>query len=156
MEEARDRFFSKVNKTDSCWLWTAYCNKEGKGVFKIEGKPMLAHRVSWLLAGNTIPDELIVRHKCRSKNCVNPEHLEIGTFADNNGADRRRDETDIIGHRNPNVKLTAEQVLQIRARSTEPQRLLAEEFGVAQNTISQIISGKNWTWLLHQAGNDLI
>ena len=141
-------FWSKVNKTETCWLWTGCCYmRGGHGKVSIDGKTMLAHRVSWLLAGNTIPDELIVRHKCRSKNCVNPEHLEIGTFADNNGADRRRDETDIIGHRNPNVKLTAEQVLQIRARSTENQRLLGEEFGVKQAAISKIILRKTWTHL---------
>ena len=148
MEEARDRFFSKVNKTDSCWFWTGSCTKKsGHGTITVGGKTMGAHRMSWLLAGNTIPNGLIVRHKCRSKNCVNPEHLTLGTYKDNNGLDRRRDETDQIGERNPSVKLTAEQVLQIRARSTENQRLLGEEFGVSTRNISKIILRKSWTHL---------
>lgn len=135
-----ERFWSKVNKTSECWLWTGACDKKGHGRVSIKGKTMFAHRVSWLLAGNTIPEELIVRHKCRSRNCVNPAHLETGTFADNNGPDRRRDET-------LPCKLTAEQVLQIRTRSTENQRLLGEEFGVSQSTISSILNRITWSHL---------
>ena len=141
-----ERFWSKVNKTSECWLLTGCCVKDGYGYFRTEEKMMYAHRVSWLLADNTIPDGLIVRHKCLSKNCVNPRHLETGTNKQNS-ADRLRDGTHQIGERNPSVKLTAEQVLQIRARSTENQRLLGEEFGVKQAAISKIILRKTWTHL---------
>ena len=134
-----ERFWSKVNKTSECWLWTGCCVKNGYGYFRVEGKMMYAHRVSWLLADNTIPDGLIVRHKCRNKNCVNPEHLETGTQKQNCD-DRRRDGTVYC-------KLTEEQVRQIRARSTENQRLLGEEFGVSTRNISKIILRKSWTHL---------
>jgi len=143
-----ERFWSKVNKTSECWLWTGSCDKIGYGRFDVNGKAMYAHRVSWLLTGNTIPEELIVRHKCRSKNCVNPEHLTLGTYEDNNGADRRRDGTDFIGERNPNGTLTEEQVREIRRRSTENQRILAEEFGVKRGHISSIILRKTWRHLV--------
>lgn len=156
MEEARDRFFSKVNKTDSCWLWTAPCDRNGYGRFNITSKQkIMAHRGSWLLAGNTIPEGLILRHKCRNRNCVNPEHLETGTHQEN-CADMIRDGTIMRGKKHHSVKLTEEQVLQIRARSTETQKILAEEFGVSRETISKIILNKIWTWLLPQAGNDLV
>lgn len=141
-----ERFWSKVNKTSECWLWTGSCNRDGYGGFRVEEKTIGAHRVSWLLAGNTIPDGLVVRHKCLSKNCVNPEHLETGTKKENSD-DRLRDGTHQFGERNPSVKLTAEQVLQIRARSTENQRLLGEEFGVSRETISKIILRKTWSHL---------
>jgi hypothetical protein len=103
-----------------------------------------AHRLSWLIAGNTIPDDKpVLRHKCRNRNCVRPEHLEVGTHAENT-ADRIRDETVIRGRESNLAKLTDEQVLQIRERATENQRELAREFGVAQSAISRIIGRKTW------------
>lgn len=134
-----ERFWSKVNKTSECWLWTGEL-REGYGRFNIDGKYLSAHRVSWLLDDKTIPDGLLLRHKCRNRNCVNPEHLETGTQKEN-CEDRIRDGTFYR-------KLTGEQVLQIRARSTENQRLLGEEFGVNQTTISDIITRKTWRHLV--------
>jgi len=141
-----ERFWSKVNKTDTCWLWTAYCDKAGYGRIAVDKRWMLAHRVSWLIADRTIPEGLLIRHKCRSKNCVNPEHLETGTSAQN-ATDMIRDGTSTRGIKNPQAKLTEEQVREIRARSTENQRLLGEEFGVSRVAITDIISGKRWAWL---------
>lgn len=139
-----ERFWSNVIKTSGgCWLWTGSCNERGYGRFKVEGKMMYAHRVSWLLAGNTIPEELILRHKCRSKNCVNPEHLETGTHAQN-AADMIRDGTSTKGIKHPRAALTEEQVKEIRRRCTENQRLLGQEFGVDHATISDIILRKTW------------
>jgi hypothetical protein len=139
-----ERFFSKVNKTDECWLWTATINNRGYGQFRIDRKTRLAHKISWLIAGNTIPDDKpLLRHKCRNRNCVRPEHLEVGTVAENM-ADRLRDGTDARGEKSVLSKLTAEKVLQIRSRATETQTELAREFGVARTTINNIINRYNW------------
>jgi len=140
-----ERFWSKVNKTDTCWLWTGCCDAFGHGVIGINCKQSFVHRVSWVLAGNIIPDGHVVRHKCRSKNCVNPEHLETGTQAEN-AADMIRDGTSAKGVKNPSCKLTEEQVRQIRA-STESGAFLAKKFGVSQPTICNIRAGKRWSWL---------
>ena len=70
-----ERFLSKVNKTESCWLWTGYIDKKGYGIFKLD-KPKRAHRVSYELFVGPIPDGLVIDHLCRVRNCVNPEHLE--------------------------------------------------------------------------------
>jgi hypothetical protein len=143
---AEERFWNKVNKTSECWLWTACKHKDGYGTFKYEGTQQLAHRFSWLLSGNIIPEGLVIRHKCRNRHCVNPEHLETGTLAENN-ADMIRDGTSTRGIKHPSVKLTEEQVRQIRARATENQTELAKEFGVNPCTISHIILRRTWNWL---------
>lgn len=84
------RFWSKVNKTDSCWLWTG--SRTGRrrmhGQFhlaKIDGRPrnIYPHRFSWMLAYGSIPNTLQVLHRCDVGICVRPEHLFLGTQDDN-------------------------------------------------------------------------
>ena len=143
-DKVKERFFTKVNKTDECWLWTSSLRADGYGEFCVGGITKLAHRISWIIAANTIPDDKpILRHKCRNRSCVRPEHLEVGTNQDNSN-DMKRDGTDNIGERNPRSKLTAEQVLQIRARATEVHKKLADEFGVGRMTITDIINRRKW------------
>jgi hypothetical protein len=150
MEEARERFFNKVNKTETCWLWTAGCQHSGHGQFTYNGKHVMAHRFSWLLAGHTIPEGLCVCHAphsiCGHKNCVNPQHLRVDTKAANM-RDTIADGTSARGTRNHTNKLTEEQVREIRRRCTENQRIIAEEFGVSKYTISSIITKRSWAWL---------
>lgn len=78
-----DRFWSKVDKSGSCWCWTAYRKPTGYGVFKYNGKLHRAHRFALEVTHGEIPEGLVVRHKCDNPSCCNPEHLEIGTQADN-------------------------------------------------------------------------
>lgn len=146
MEEARDRFFSKVNKTESCWLWTGSKNTHGYGQFRLQNKVNRAHRISWLLAGHTIPEDHLIRHKCRNRHCVNPEHLETGTYVDNE-LDKLRDGTDNRGEKSSRHKLTEDQVRGIRARHTESKTILGQEFGVDRTTIYDIILRKRWKHL---------
>lgn len=142
-EEQKKRFWNKVDKTDSCWLWTGGTSG-GYGQVKINNKMYRAHRVSWFLAGNTIPEGHVVRHKCRNRHCVNPEHIETGTYAENNGIDRVRDGTCASGEKQGHAKLTEAQVLEIRERATENQYRLAEEYGVSQGAVWLIIQRRNW------------
>ena len=141
-----ERFWSKVDKTESCWLWTASRNPDGYGQFQLNGRAVGAHKIAWLLTNHIIPDGHVIRHKCRNKHCVNPEHLETGTQAENM-ADKIRDGTSNRGIKHPKAKLTEEQVRQIRARAGESRTVLAEEYGVHIMTISHIILRKRWAHL---------
>jgi len=73
-----ERFWSKVDKTEECWNWTAA--KAGNyGVFWFERKNVGAHRFAYMLVKGEIPKGFVVDHLCNNTNCVNPEHLEATT-----------------------------------------------------------------------------
>lgn len=78
-----DRFWAKVNKTDTCWIWTGCDDGKGYGKFKVNKVMKRAHRVAWLLTHGSVDDSLELDHICRNRRCVNPAHLNPVSHREN-------------------------------------------------------------------------
>lgn len=75
-----ERFWSKVDATGDCWLWTGYVQHNGYGQFCVKrGNNQMAHRISAAFVGRFPTDDLQVDHRCRVRRCVNPDHLQYVT-----------------------------------------------------------------------------
>ena len=108
------------------------------------GKRVLRHRVVYCQHNGVTMEsikDLVVRHKCDNRKCINGEHLELGTHADN-AKDRDDRGRTAKGEKNSMCKLTDDQVRQIKLRSRDDQAELAKEFGVHRTLISMILLGK--------------
>jgi hypothetical protein len=140
MERFEANVFPEPNS--GCHPWMGFVRPNGYGTIHLDRKREYAHRVSWRIHRGEIPHGLFVLHKCDVRCCVNPDHLFLGTAADNaadmvaKGRDRR-----------PLPKLTASQVGEIRARVAGGvvQASLAREYGVSKATVCLIVSRQKWS-----------
>lgn len=144
------RFWEKVEKTDTCWLWTASCTRDGYGWFSVGGVGRKAHRISLELhLGRPLLPGMFVCHAphsvCGHRTCVNPAHLSEKTNAENH-ADMVADGTSMRGARHPNCKLTEAQVRAIRA-DMRLHAVIAGEYGIKHQTVTKIKARKRWGWL---------
>jgi hypothetical protein len=146
MRSLAERFWSKVDKSGDCWEWQGYSGERGFGQVSTYGRSRLvrnthpAHRIAWELTRGPIPQGLLVLHHCDNRLCVRPDHLFLGTDADN-AADR-----DTKG-RWRNSWLTPGDVLIIRQMhqagvSTER---IALYFDVSRPWIARIARRQAWT-----------
>jgi hypothetical protein len=150
-----ERFLQKVNKTDTCWLWTGAKHNFGYGCFFYEGKNLKAHQYAYIKYIGEIPEGQLIRHKCDIPACCNPAHLEIGTQADNirDCIERGRYKAcsfkpgDMAGENNTKAVLTWEIVRQIRADFAVgdiSRKELAIKYNIKHQHCIDILSGKIW------------
>lgn len=78
-----ERFWNKVNKTETCWLWTGTRTQGGYGRLRVNGQLWVAHRYAYERLVGPIPAGLVLDHLCRERSCVRPGHLEPVTFTEN-------------------------------------------------------------------------
>ena len=149
-----ERFWKYVEKSpgaNGCWEWTGYKARDGGGILYIGDRTTTrAYRVSWQLHSGQIPDGLEVCHRCDNRGCVRPDHLFIGTHADNMRDAIRKGRLSIVlpgnalhGEASSRSVLTLEQVRYIVA-SKESKKALALKFGVHPETIYLARAGKTW------------
>lgn len=146
-----DRFWEKVRigSKEDCWIWTAGCDRDGRGRFKLNGTTVYAPRVSWELYYGPIPEGLYVLHRCDNPSCVNHNHLFLGTLKDN-AIDRnlKGRNADITGEKNPSAKTSEKEAQEIIDMLNDGYSLKSiKEAGYSWNCAQNIKYMKAWTHL---------
>ena len=144
-ERRRRLFWAAVRRTDFCWFWRGAVNKCGYGLFGASRSgTALAHRWAWELTRGPIPKGMSLCHTCDNPRCVNPNHLYVGTHAQNmrDKAIRGRHNAP-IGERNRAARMTAADIVCIRT-SVLPAPILADRYGVSRQAIHAILDRRTW------------
>ena len=104
-----ERFWAKTQPQDGrgCIRWTGAHSKDGYGRFALRRVNTKAHRVAWMLDRGPIPDGLCVLHRCDVRDCVNVDHLFLGTIRDNNTDARMKGRLKRTGKPNRNQDKTS-------------------------------------------------
>lgn len=141
--------WARTDRTGSCWIYLGRKEHHGHGVIGMMGRRWKVHRLVWTLLYGPIPDGAVVRHLCDNPPCVRPDHLAVGTQADNVADAVARGRVS-RGERVPNSKLSPEAVAAIR-RDYVPRvvtaRALGQRYGVSEFTIRSVLSKGNWKWV---------
>lgn len=145
-----DRIDYYSKQSGECIEWTGATIRskayKDYGVCRVDGKQMLAHRAAYLVAHGSIPDGLFVMHTCDNPLCVNPDHLTVGTHADNMH--------DMVakGRSHPGEKcgtaiLSNREAIDIfaRTKNNEPNKKIAQDYGISVATVRAIKNEKRWS-----------
>jgi hypothetical protein len=136
-----------IDPVTGCWNWNGMKDKHGRGQIKIGNRWPVVSRVAFELTFGEISKDINVLHTCDNPSCINPDHLDLGTQADNvaDMMEKGRWNGD-IGENNGNAKLTNTMLEEIKKRHVRGcpangTAALAREFGVVNGTIQRIVNG---------------
>jgi hypothetical protein len=147
----RDRFLEQLHKTGDCWQWRGAKGHRGYGVIGAggyHGRTLRAHRVAYELFVGPIPEGMCVCHRCDNPGCVNPSHLFLGTYAENQ-ADSLAKDRKPRGERHGSARLTWAQVQEIRDRYQpySPKfggAALGQRYGIGATEVWNIVHRRKW------------
>jgi hypothetical protein len=139
----------EVGKINDCWPWKKSLNKYGYGNTRFNGVKKYAHRVAYELHTGKNIDGLVAMHICDNPKCCNPNHLVMGTHADNQN-DKTKKNRQAKGEINGQSLLNDAQVLEAR-KKYKPRvvtyKMLANEYGVCKDTMQKAVRGIYWKHL---------
>ena len=142
MNVSKEALLARTKADEKCLLWIGAKNSLGYGVVERSGVNRYVHRII-----ADAPPGVIVRHTCDNPSCINPDHLLLGTQAEN-VADAVQRGRIARGNALPQSKLSAELVKSIRAEYASggvSQSKLAAKYGVHQMSISRVVRGATWS-----------
>ena len=134
--------YSTPEPNSGCILWCGAVKENGYGVLNVEGRTKYAHRLAWEEANGPIPAGVHVCHKCDVTACVNPDHLFLGTPAENM-ADKVGKNRQCRGESRPLAKLSEDDVRAIRAAKGTLAEI-AEKYGVRFQTVHKVRARISW------------
>jgi len=135
-----------------CWNWTRGKDKDGYGKIKVEGRSLRAHRVSYQVFKGEFPENLQTLHSCDNPSCCNPDHLWVGSNADNM-ADRDNKGRTARGERNGGGGKLKEEEVRLILSDTRRTGLVAEDFGVSIALVYKIRTGEVWKHIDPETGS---
>jgi len=137
----------QVDMTGSCWLWIGSRDKNGYGLFRVNGVTMRVNRLAWISYNGEIPEGKHVLHTCDTPACVKKEHLFLGTHQENmTDMVQKSRAYRPIGEINPKAKLTQKKADEIRELATQgaTQTELSTMFQVSRGAVYHILAGRTW------------
>lgn len=143
----QERLFKKTKEENGCWIWMKGKDLYGYGRTTIKNTSISAHRASWIAWKGDIPDKIYVLHKCDNPQCINPDHLFLGTQKDNmkDMISKKRD-LKAKGENSGTSKLKNEQIEQIEQirESIKSSYDISKDFNVSASNIRAIRNNKTW------------